>query len=587
MRCKLRNVVEHFALPLILVLFILIAVGLNVIVPLGEAPDEVSHWAYAQYLATHWQLPPSKGAVSGESHQPPLYYWLAAITTAWIPQGDFQVMANPDFDLNDPQTPNLLLHTRQEAFPYQGDALAWHLMRLLSTTMGVITIWATWQLAREMFPEQKWLVIGATAFVAFLPAFVVISAAVNNDNLIVMLSSLSILQVVRIIRYRRHSRDILVLGILLGLGALTKLSGLVVWLFTAIILTGHALIRRKWKDTTLDFVLGFGIALAILAPWCIRNLQEYGDPFGWSNILLVTPVRQTPMTMDDWVSSLRGLYTSFWGRFGGALHLHMSDSVYVFMSLTIVIALVGWIGYARDALRQKLATNMQIVFILFTLFWALMLGAHVRWVLTVLGADQARQLFPGLPLLAIFLAAGWAHLARQCEKIYFVILSGGLCVLSIASFWYIVTIYSPPLQNLATLPRLGGTNAPSDFGKAIRVLDYRFEPQRIMPGESLSVQIQWQALDNLQENYALLLQLTDGNRVVANKDGIPSAGRLTTDWWRKDQILASRHIIIIPDDTMPGTYILRLGLHAYNRWEWLPVRGQDVLTLGSIQVEPQ
>src|SRR5438552_3574539 len=130
---------------LLLAIFVALAVTSSLLIPLGEAPDEVSHFSYADYVSRHAALPPAEGAAYGQVHQPPLYYGIVASAIFWIPRPEITIQANPDFILYDPQTPNLLLHPRAESFPYQGNALAWHLARLLSVIMGAVTVWATWQ----------------------------------------------------------------------------------------------------------------------------------------------------------------------------------------------------------------------------------------------------------------------------------------------------------------------------------------------------------------------------------------------------------------------------------------------------------
>ncbi len=435
--------ISRFALPILLGALVLLASAYSVVVPLGEAPDEVPHWSYIEYLVEHQRLPPPEGPVAGESHQPPLYYLIGAVATAWIPHQGFQVSANPDFVLGDPRTPNLLLHDRREAFPYQDDVLAWHLARLLSIAMGAATVWTTAQIAREIFPDDPWIAMGAAAFIAFLPGFVFVSAVANNDNLIVMLSSLCILQTARMLRVRFGTRDAARLGILLGLAALTKLSGLVIWLFTGVLFFVLAFKSENWKTTAIHTALCFGIAMTIVAPWMIYNLLNYGDPLGWSLILSTTPIRQSPMTISDWVGTAQGLYTSFWGRFGGAVQIRMPNTIYAALGVVGLAALVGWVGYARDMRAKKLASGTRAAFLLFVLFWLLALAAHVRWVLTVLGADQARQLFPGLPLLAIFLIAGLARFFGARYKIALAALSSVLFALSIAALIYLNSIYAP------------------------------------------------------------------------------------------------------------------------------------------------
>ncbi|MDE3087968.1 MAG: hypothetical protein KGJ80_01110 [Chloroflexota bacterium] len=572
---------HRIAPPLLLAAFVALALAFSVTIPLGEAPDEVSHWSYVQYLSTHWQLPPPSGAVSGESHQPPLYYLISAIATAWIPREDFQVIANPDFALGDPQASNLLLHTRREEFPYRGEPLAWHLVRLLSVAMGAVTVWAVWQLATVFFPGDGWIALGAASFTAFLPGFISLSAVVNNDNFVVMLSSLTILQVVRTSRRPLRRADAAVLGVLLGLAALAKLSGLVVWLFVAAVLSFRAVRSREWRSDALRAALCFGVAAVMVSPWVIYNLQKYGDPLGWALVLSVTPLRHTPLTVNDWATLARGLYTSFWGRFGGGLIIHLPNAAYAMFGGSIVLSLIGWARYARQ--RPQSATARALV-ALFALFWLLMLAAFVRWTLVVLGTDQARQLFPGLPLLAVFLVAGIARLAPVHKEIVLALWSAAFFAAALGSLFYLDSNYALSQQSLAALPPLDHPSARADFGQTIRVADFRIDKTRAAPGDTIMTEIYWQALSNPTEDYWLLLQVADKNGAVANKDGVPSAGRLTTDWWQSGQVFASHHALVIPQDIAPGNYTLRLGLHPFGKWDWLPVRGGEMLDLNSLVI---
>lgn len=579
---------ERWALAVILGTFATLALAFSVVIPLGEAPDEVPHWAYVQYLVQNQHLPPPKGAVSGESHQPLLYYLMGALATFWIPQPEFTLIANPDFALGEPQTPNLLLHTRREAFPYQGTALAWHWFRLFSVAMGAVTVWSTWRIAAELIPHQTGIALGAAAFVAFLPAFTSLSAVVNNDNFIIMLSSLGVLQVLRLARQPLRWRDAGWLGVLLGLAPLAKLSGLVVWLFAAAVFLFVAWQSRQWKKIALYGALCFGFAGLCLAPWAIYNLLNYGDPLGWSLVLSTTPLRRAPMTWDDLTRVIGwGLYTSFWGRFGGGIHLRMADAIYVILGGLALLPLLGWARYARTPRHARRDFDARAILAAFGVFWLLMLAAFARWTLAVLGTDQARQLFPGLPLFAIVFTVGLAYLSVDHKEIVLTTAYGGLFGLTLAVLVYLGTTFAGSPQNLATLPRLGGAAAPADFGNTIRVVDYRVEPTRVTPGGTVDVHIQWQALSAPTENYWLLLQLAGSGEEVVNKDGVPSAGRPTTDWWRTGDVFVSHHTLTIPEDAASGTYQLRLGLHPFGKWEWLPVRGQEMLVLDSVIVTTQ
>lgn len=432
---------SHLTLLGLLAAFVILASAYSLIIPLGEAADEVPHFAYVQSLASARQMPKAEGQVSGESHQPPLYYLLAALATMWIPQTPFEAIANPDFAFDDRNIPNLLIHDARERFPWRESALAWHLARLLSIALGGVTIWATWRIAQELFPNDAFMALGAAAFVALLPSFISLSAVVNNDNLVIALASLSVLQIVRMWHRGANPRAAATLGVLLGLSALAKLSGLVVWLFAGLVFLLMGRKSGNWKMLLAPVTICYAIAAALFAPWILYNFATSGDPLGWSAILATTPIRTEPMTWQDAIGIVQGLFTSFWGRFGGALHIHLPTWIYAGLGILGVIGLGGWVGYATDSREKHLASGAQECLVLFGLFWAVMLVAYVRWSFAVLGADQARQLFPGLPLLAIFFAAGLARLFQTRPQMVFGVMSALLASLSLGSLVYLRGIF--------------------------------------------------------------------------------------------------------------------------------------------------
>ena len=131
---------------LILLLFTVLALSYSTLIPIFEAQDELFHYAFADHLATTWQLPVQPrtleeplGLWEQEGGQPPLAYWLAAFLISPIDRQDFfsRSQHNPFAALgvarSDEANLNAVLHDpAQEAFPWHGTVLALHLARLLS-----------------------------------------------------------------------------------------------------------------------------------------------------------------------------------------------------------------------------------------------------------------------------------------------------------------------------------------------------------------------------------------------------------------------------------------------------------------------
>jgi hypothetical protein len=318
-------------------------------------------------------------------------------------------------------------------------------------------------------------------------------------------------------------------------------------------------------------------------PGIVYNLVGFGDPFAWTLVLSVSPTREHAMTFDDWLFILRGLYTSFWGRFGGVIHLTLPDAVYITLGLLFVLPVLGWVRLFLDA-RRRDSTPARLLLGFFGAFWLVLLVAHWRWTTIALGTDQARLLFPGLPLLAIVVIYGLAQLFKPHERAAVAISCLAVLAATLGSLFFLLRTYSPPQQPQVAL-------SPSQvkeltFGDTIRILDLRLDRTSAAPGETIQLQVMWEAVSAPAESYWMLLQVVGDGDPVATVESVPSAGRLTTDWWQAGQRLSSRHRIVISPEAPPGDYSLTLGLHPFGRWEWLPVLGQDVAPLARITVTP-
>jgi hypothetical protein len=232
---KLRN---HWGFVVILSLYVALALVYGVTIPIFETPDANGHYAYIHELTEGRGLPvqgtPSGARVTGyvASH-PPLYYTLCAVLTSWVPddvdlqqwtwRNPYQTMGDASRTVNK----NRLVHTESERFPWHGTPLTMHIARLVSTLLGTLVVLATYGIALEIFPDRRWLALGATALAAFNPMFVFTSARVSNDAAVAAFGSLTIWGAVRLAVKGLSRKGLVLTGTALGLAILSKLSGVV------------------------------------------------------------------------------------------------------------------------------------------------------------------------------------------------------------------------------------------------------------------------------------------------------------------------------------------------------------------------
>ena len=234
----------EWGITLVLVVFVALGLVYSIVNPIFEAPDEIQHFFFIKHLADGDGLPvqgpAGRDTWAQEGSQPPLYYALTALAIAPIDTDDVESLLweNRHANIGDPLNPankNRIVHTEAERWPYRGAVLAVHLARWVSLLMAAGTVWLTYRIARSVFPGERGLALAIAAMTAFIPQFVFVSSAVSNDNLITLLATLAIWLLLQSVSDPHSWPRKIALGVVLGLAALTKLSGLNLWLLVGIV----------------------------------------------------------------------------------------------------------------------------------------------------------------------------------------------------------------------------------------------------------------------------------------------------------------------------------------------------------------
>ena len=258
-----QNAVRR-GLWVVIAAFTVIALLYSIVIPPFETPDEIWHFAFIQHVASGQGLPVSEAGTQAfwrqQGVQAPGYYLIAAALTAWIDQSDFPELyarANPHRAIGRSdamENRNYLIHHRNENWPWQGSILALHMTRLLSILLGAVTLWASHRTVEPIL-GGKLALMGVAVF-AFIPQFIFISAAASNDNAVNALAALVLWRLVLLVvpvsseliepGSRHMRRDFLIIGVLLGLAALSKLSAL-----GLVALTGLAVLLCAYRQRSL------------------------------------------------------------------------------------------------------------------------------------------------------------------------------------------------------------------------------------------------------------------------------------------------------------------------------------------------
>ena len=576
-------------------LFALLAGLYSIVVPPFETPDEIWHYAFIQHLASGKGLPVSQPNTPAlwrqQGVQAPGYYLAAAALTAAISQDDFPAIygrANPHAAIGQPDATtnrNYLIHHADEGWPWRGSILALHLARLFSVLLGAVTLWATYR-ALALITDPRWALLG-TALVGFIPQFVFISAAASNDNAINALAALVLWRLVALIvappepRYSRKAfGSALVLGCLLGLALLSKLSALAL-----VALTGLTLLLAAWRARSWRALIGNGLAvglpaLAIAGWWYGRNWVLYRDPLAWNvwqaNILL----RVIPAGWGTIIAELGSLERSFWGLFGW-LNVPYPAWVYgAFRVLEIGLALGLLLHVARWLI--SLARRNRPPFDwrwaggwLLILWLGLLAFSWVRF-MRIAPAAQGRYFFPAAPSLALLLilALGGYRLlgltARATRRAGWGIAAALVLLSAVTPFWIIRPAYRPP----PPAEDAQVTAVRAELGNQLAILGVSAEPAQLMPGETASVTVVWQALTPMRDDYSVFVHLVNEEGLtIAQADTMPGGGLLPTSQWTPGQTRAERYAVTIPTAAYTpdrGRWVV--GMYDHKTGQRLPLR---------------
>lgn len=387
-----------------LALSVAIGVSYARTVPPFNNPDEPAHWNFVVHLATTGQLPVLRpgdypqalveqlksarfppgvpvDSIVYESHQPPLYYALAALV--------------------------------YKAAVARSVGAAFFAVRLLTVLFGAALVAVTYLLARKLEPSQPALWVGASAVVALLPMHANIIAAVDNDALgDLLLATLVLLCLVRA-EEGWSPRLAVGTGAVLGLGLLTKVT-----VFAGIPLLVLTEAIAWWRGSAhgrAARVRGFSLAAvtaALIAGWWpVRNVAVYGigDPLGLErNKEVVTQPLTGPVTPDAATRWATITFDSFWGQFGW-MGIPLDERIYRVLALATVLATLGVaVASLRRAADPKADWGVPVVLGAWLL---LVVGDDIYYNLTFIQA-QGRYLFPALPVFAMTFSGGFLAFLR-------------------------------------------------------------------------------------------------------------------------------------------------------------------------------
>ena len=390
-----------FRHPLLLCLLTFLALGAALIarVPMGASPDEAAHWQYIEFIASNRTLPVFDGKTmfppnpGYEFHQPPLYYALAAPGWAILPAGVQNYWA-----------------------------------RLVSLLCGAATLIFIWKAARLLFSDDREIAILATALAALWPLHLAVSAGSNNDALAGLWSAALFWCGARVLLRGATLRDAALIGVLIGLGALTKNTVLVVG-FVALAALFLAQPAAKSPSRAVQLLVALATMTVVAGGWWARNTLVYGDPLAlaaFSGAASEVSPGLAQFAQAGVLSPFQYLrdmlwqiFLTAWGFFGGSSSAAQATGSFNprgiwlrelwLAPLLLAFALAPLAALFGLRRLDDLTPPQKSVLRFFNIGWIFVGLAWLQFALAHTAGGQARYLHAALLPMCVLLAIGWRN----------------------------------------------------------------------------------------------------------------------------------------------------------------------------------
>ncbi|HEX5218951.1 MAG TPA: hypothetical protein VFZ59_05240 [Verrucomicrobiae bacterium] len=344
--------------------------------PIFYASDEQSHFNYVKYVSENYALPIQAGKM-GESDneweyfQPPLYY-LTLLPIYKLADAMFHSQAATVFALR------------------VGSLLLW----LVNLRLG-------WVLLKRLEVKDEFLQVSTLAVTCLLPTYVVVSSAINNDNLMITFATGLLCLIAQ---PQRSIMNSLAMGAVLGLALWVKQSALIFFPAIGLLFLFEGVRRNiSWPGVLSRAASTFGVAALIYSPWSFRNWYVY-ETFTPEDLSVVA--KTWPSMMEGLLAAGHNLAKTFWSVSG------ISNNIgYPFPLLGLSYGFIAICGLVIG-LKQNPEPLARFPALPMSSVYAAIGVAILVNVILVLrfgylyGMGHGRELFPLLYPIAILLAWG-------------------------------------------------------------------------------------------------------------------------------------------------------------------------------------
>jgi len=352
--------------------------------PLWEGYDEFSHFAYIQHLVEEKKIPTFQDYFSNEivytldkTPMPHTLLWVPAYSgkdvlmyhysTYWDNfdlkeiQHNRQLISSQLFEsrinseplvpIYESQQPPLsyFVHVPVYLLFYDQDILTRvFTLRIFSVLLTAVAIIVAYKTISLLF-DDRFIRIGSLMFLVFNPMFTTNISRVNNEALTILLFSVFLYLTVLYLKGKTNTKYVLVIGVVLGLGLLTKSTFMPAVILVPIFIylkhiqsnTIKPRIRKSQSIKKLGLIFGIMIPMVFwlyfdrLMTGNLSGIRGQTGIFFWEYIQTIFEV--------SWDVFFYTFFRTFWGMYGSS-NLFAPSPFFEIVSVIVGIS-IAFLGY--------------------------------------------------------------------------------------------------------------------------------------------------------------------------------------------------------------------------------------------------
>lgn len=578
----------------LIVLYLVMAATTTQLLHFSRALDEGYHLEYILFIKDHGRLPVSyeERAQITKSDFPPLYHLLVSLLSAGITVTDKPALKyywdSFRYRVIDYQSDDVpwTFNTEDFTWPYLGQFQVWQIGRWLSVGLSLGTLVVIFFILQTIpiGPHPITALFG-TAFLAFMPRYLILASALNDDNLLGLIAATYFLMMIKAIKHSQRWWPFVAMGALLGLAMTVKYSVVLLplevmvvcavlawrqqlgWLWAVkriLVVALFAILFSSWwfgwNFWYLNTVAQDGWLAGLIRPLFVGGYETTlnrlggaltGGAVGFTEL----PAQTSIGTFPQW---LRLTFVSFWG-----FEINNAIPLYPYIYGVIGLLLVG-VGAGIWRLWQRQAASHP---------WLLLAGFHLSLFVAIpllrfglsrrLGqtAQGRHILVPAAAVIVALIAWGLVTVIPQkWRTISLAAIIVGLIGWTGLHLYYLTQAAAPPLP-LRTVPEAAAwlpEPIEAQFGSGLELVSYDIELQ---PDQGrLNLQLGWRSLAHVNENYLLMVRLVDQSGAsISHWLGYNGQGRLPTLAWDAGDSIFDRLALPLPD-LPPQEYRLEIQM---------------------------